>query len=120
LVRSQQEFGPQFTIFEIRSSKNRTNLKDVIGKSKEETHMQDNSLYKLGGICSILVGISYAVIGITVLMESPALTVENNAQAPILFFESNRTVLLSQYWAMALGAVFALAVIPAVSEKYDI
>jgi hypothetical protein len=35
-------------------SKNRANLKDVIGKSKEGTRMQDNSLYKLGGICSIL------------------------------------------------------------------
>ena len=79
--------------------------------------MKDDSLYKLGGVCSVLVGISYVIIGITVLLESRALTVENNAQAPILFWESNRAVLLSQYWAMALGAVFALAVIPAVSEK---
>ena len=79
--------------------------------------MKDNSLYNLGGICSALVGISYVVIGITTLQVSRALTVENNAQAPILFFESNRGLLLSQYWAMALGAVFALAVIPAVSEK---
>jgi hypothetical protein len=79
--------------------------------------MKDNSLYKLGGICSIIVGISYAVIGITVLMESRALTTENNAQSPFMFFESNRVWLLAQYWAMALGAIFALAVIPAVSEK---
>ena len=79
--------------------------------------VKDNSLYTLGGICSVLVGISYVIIGITVLRESRALTVENNALAPIMFFESNRAVLLSQYWAMALGAVLALAVIPAVSEK---
>ena len=79
--------------------------------------MKDNSLYRLGGICSVLVGISYVVIGITVLLESPELTVENNAQSPFLFFESNRAVLLTQWWAMAWGAIFALAVIPAVSEK---
>jgi len=79
--------------------------------------MKDNSLYKLGGICSVLVGISYIIIGITVLLESPQLTVENNAQSPFLFFESNRVVLLTQWSAMAWGAVFALAVIPAVSEK---
>ena len=79
--------------------------------------MKDVSLYKLGGICSFLVGISYVVIGITTLLQSRALTIENNAQSPFLFFESNQTVLLSQYWAMAFGAIFALAVIPAVSEK---
>jgi len=79
--------------------------------------MQDKSLYKLGGICSVLVGISYVVIGITVLLEAPELTVENNAQSPFLFFESNRVILLTQWSAMAWGAVFALAVIPAVSEK---
>jgi len=79
--------------------------------------MKDNSLYKLGGVCSFLVGISYVVIGIATLLQSRALTVENNAQSPFMFFESNRAVLLSQYWAMTLGAVFALAVIPAVSEK---
>jgi len=79
--------------------------------------MKDDSLYKLGGICSILVGISYVIIGVTGLLESRALTVENNAQQPIMFWDSNRTILLTQYWAMALGAVFALAVIPAVSEK---
>src|SRR5215510_185202 len=79
--------------------------------------MKDDSLYKLGGICSILVGISYVIIGITGLLESRALTVENNAQQPIMFWDSNRNIILTQYWAMALGAVFALAVIPAVSEK---
>lgn len=79
--------------------------------------MKDKSLDKFGGICSMLAGISYVVIGITVLLESPELTGENNAQSPLLFFESNRGVLLTQWSAMAWGAVFALAVIPAVSEK---
>jgi hypothetical protein len=79
--------------------------------------MKDNSLYKLGGICSVIVGISYVVIGITELLLSPELSVENNARAPIMFFESNRVLLLTQWSAMAWGAVFALAVIPAVSEK---
>jgi len=79
--------------------------------------MKDNSLYKLGGICSVVVGVSYAVIGITELLLTPELTVENSAASPFMFFETNQGLLLTQYWAMALGAVFALAVIPAVCEK---
>ncbi len=31
--------------------------------------MKDNSLYKLGGNCSVIVGISHAVIGITKLLS---------------------------------------------------
>jgi hypothetical protein len=50
-------------------------------------------------------------------MLSPELTVENNAQSPFMFFESNRVALMSQYWAFFWGAIFALAVIPAVAEK---
>jgi hypothetical protein len=79
--------------------------------------MKKVSLYKLGGICSVLVGISYLVIGVTELLLSPELTIQNSAQNAFLLFESNQAVLLTQYWAMAVGAVCALAVIPAVFEK---
>jgi hypothetical protein len=79
--------------------------------------MKDNSLYKLGGIASVIVGISYAIIGMTELLLPPTLTVENSAASPFVFFEANRGLLLTQYWAMFVGALFALAVIPAVGEQ---
>lgn len=79
--------------------------------------MKDNSLYRLGGFCSILVGISYAVIGITTLLLPPELTAQNNVRPSIMFFEANRALLMTQWSAMAWGAVFALAVVPAVSER---
>jgi hypothetical protein len=42
--------------------------------------MKDDSLYKLGSICSFLVGISYVVIGITTLLQSRALTVLDSSR----------------------------------------
>jgi uncharacterized protein DUF4386 len=79
--------------------------------------MKDNSLYKLGGICSMIVGISYLVIGVTELLLPPEYTVEYNARVPLMFFRTNQALFIVQWSAMLWGAVFALAVIPAVSEK---
>lgn len=78
--------------------------------------MKDNSLYKLGGICSVLVGISYIVIGVTEILLPAEYTVEYNARVPLMFFRSNPTLFIGQWSAMLWGAVLALAVIPAVSE----
>lgn len=77
--------------------------------------MKDNSLYKLGGIASILVGISYVVVGITTILTPPAVAGVPNAQATILFFEDSEFLILTNWWALLIGAVFALAMIPAVS-----
>lgn len=77
--------------------------------------MKDNSLYKLGGIASILVGISYAVIGITNVLLPPNLMGVPDAQSPFMYFEANRGLLMTNYWAFAIGGIFALAMIPAVS-----
>ena len=77
--------------------------------------MKDNSLYKLGGICSILVGISYVVVGTSTIFIPPNLTGVPDARSPFMFFEANRGLILTQYWALTLGAIFALAMIPAVS-----
>jgi hypothetical protein len=77
--------------------------------------MKDNSLYKLGGISSILVGISYMVIGVTNILLPPALTYANDAQSPFMYFEANRGLYTTGSWAWTLGALFALALIPAVS-----
>ena len=77
--------------------------------------MKDNSLYQLGGFASIIVGISYAVIGITTVLLPPNLSGIPEAQSPFMFFESNRGLLMINYWAFTIGAIFALAMIPAVS-----
>ena len=77
--------------------------------------MKDNSLYKLGGFASIIVGISYVVIGITTVLLPPNLSGVPEAQSPFMFFEANRGLLMTNYWAFTIGAIFALAMIPAVS-----
>jgi hypothetical protein len=77
--------------------------------------MKDNSLYALGGFASIIVGISYVVIGITTVLLPPNLTGVPNAQSPFIYFEANRGLLLTNFWAFTIGAIFALAMIPAVS-----
>ena len=77
--------------------------------------MKDNSLYKLGGIASILVGISYVVLGITGVLIPSNLGGVPDVQSPFMYWEANKTMLLTQWWATLVGAVFALAMIPAVS-----
>jgi hypothetical protein len=79
--------------------------------------MKDHSLAKLGGLCSILVGISYVVIGICYALipieqrpgGSPAQLLASVAQ--------NSTMILIEYWAFALGACFALAAVFAITER---
>ena len=77
--------------------------------------MKDNSVYKLGSIASVIVGITYVVIGITGVLFPSNLGGVPNAQSPFMYWEANKTMLLTQWWAMFIGAVFALAMIPAVS-----
>src|SRR5512136_923636 len=38
-----------------------------------------------------------------------------NAKLPIMYFEDNKLLLLTNWWALLIGAVFALAMIPAVA-----
>jgi hypothetical protein len=52
---------------------------------------------------------------VTQLLLPPELNGENSAQSPFMYFDAHQGVLMTQYWAMALGAVFALSVVPAVS-----
>jgi len=59
--------------------------------------MKDNSLYKLGGIASILVGISYVVIGVTTVLLPPNLGGGvPNAQSPFMYLEAN-------YWLLMIN-----------------
>jgi hypothetical protein len=77
--------------------------------------MKDTSLFRLGGICSMLLGISYLVIGATTLLLPPPLTYGNDAASPLMFFDANKGLLLDSYWAFAIGGILGLAVVPAVS-----
>lgn len=78
--------------------------------------MEDKSLTKVGGICSILVGISYIVVGITYLLL-PATQQPGGDPAEFLSsFAESPTLLSLEYLAFALGAVLAFAAIPAISE----
>ena len=78
--------------------------------------MEGKKLLKLGGICSILVGISYLVVGITYLL-GPAEQRPGATSADFLTsFAQDPLMSTLMYWAFALGAVFAIAVVLAVSE----
>jgi len=77
--------------------------------------MKDNSLYKLGGIASILVGISYVVVGITSVLTPPSVAGVPDVQSPFTYWEENKLLILTGWWALLIGAVFALAMIPAIS-----
>jgi hypothetical protein len=78
--------------------------------------MKDNSLYQLGGAAAILVGISYAVIGITTLLVPPFVMGVPDAQLPIMYFEENKALLLTNWWGGVFVGVFGLAMIPAVAR----
>jgi len=79
--------------------------------------MNESNLRKLGGTCSILVGFSYIVVGIMYLLlpaeqkagGDPGAFLSSFAQAPLMA--------MLEYWGFALGAVFALAVVPAIAER---
>ena len=78
--------------------------------------MKNNTLSKFGGTCAILLGVSYIVVGITYVL----LPVEQKAAGdPAKFlpsFAQNPALLTIQYWAFAVGAVLALAVVSAMAE----
>lgn len=78
--------------------------------------MKDDSLSKLGGTCSILVGVFYALGAIAYLLQ-PA---ELQAGADLAQFwpalAQNPTMNTLLHWAFALVAVFAIAAVAAISE----
>ena len=80
--------------------------------------MRDRSVAKLGGICSILVGLSYLAIGATFFL----LPAEQQPGSPVsfdAFFESvagGSTVLVLYCWAFTVGGFVAIAAVPAISD----
>jgi hypothetical protein len=76
--------------------------------------MKDNTLSKLGGTCSILLGISYVVVGITYVLM-PAAQRTGTVEQLFVSVTQNPTMLLLSYWAYALGGALALGAVPAIS-----
>ena len=78
--------------------------------------MKGNKLGKVGGTCSILVGISYILVGITYLLVPAEQRPGSSPAAFLTSFAQNPMMEILMWWAFALGAVFAIAAVLAVSE----
>ena len=79
--------------------------------------MKDNTLGKLGGNCSVLLGILYLVIGVTYLLL-PAAQKQTSATDQFLpSFAENPTTQVIQWWVFALSGLIGIAVVLAVSES---
>ena len=81
--------------------------------------MKKNNFYRFGGICSILLGISYFFVGISYLMlpaEQKAGTLVRNPEKFLTSLAQDSTFLTIHYIAFVLGALVGLAVVVAVSD----
>jgi hypothetical protein len=87
------------------------------GKVEKEYLMKDNTLGKLGGNCSVLLGVLYLVIGVTYLLL-PAAQKQTSATDQFLpSFAENPTTQVIQWWVFALSGLIGIAVVLAVSES---
>ena len=80
--------------------------------------MKENSFSKLGGNCSILVGVLYVLIGISYLLL-PAAQKGASLIDPVQFFPSyaqEHTIMNFLYWEFVLCAVFAIGAVFAISK----
>ena len=78
--------------------------------------MEGKKLVKLGGTCSILVGISYIVVGITFMLGPAAQKPGVNSADFLISFAQNPLMSILMYSAFALGGIFAIAAVLAISE----
>lgn len=79
--------------------------------------MKDNTLGKLGGLCSILLGVSYVLVGVFYLLLPAD---QKSAPDDLAFYTSilQSPGLLKIYYLMfAVGAVLGLGAVPAISES---
>lgn len=79
--------------------------------------MNNNSLGRLGGLCAILLGISYVLIGILFLLMPADQRPGSDAIAFYGYVAENPTLIRAYYLVFALGAVVGLGAVPAISEK---
>ena len=74
---------------------------------------KSNGVYRLGGMCSILLGVLSALIGITYLLLPPEQRLGMKAVDVLPSFAQNSTLLTLQSIELALAGVLGLAVVPA-------
>jgi hypothetical protein len=83
--------------------------------------MKDTTLSQLGGICSILLGVSIIVVGATYLPLPPEqqqiVGMYTNPGAFLASVAHNFTLLTVEFWAEALGALAGIAVVLAISAR---
>ena len=79
--------------------------------------MKSDSLNKLGGLCSILVGALYVLVGATYVLLPPEQQAGGAADAFYRSFAQSPTLSMINFWAFALAGVFALGALPAVTES---
>ena len=80
--------------------------------------MDDKSVAKVGGVCSIIVGILYVLIGATFLLVPAEQKGGTGIDDLIRFlpsFNQNPTAMMLLYLEFALGAILAIAAVPAIS-----
>jgi hypothetical protein len=86
---------------------------------KKDLDMKDSTLSKLGGICSILLGLSYIVVAVLYLLLPPEQ--RDAAGIPLgKFLESfaqTPTLLTVGYLVFALGSLLGIAAVLAISES---
>jgi hypothetical protein len=78
--------------------------------------MIDKSFAKVGGVCAILVGISYIVVGISFLLVPGDQQMLSEPAKFLPSFDDKPAALSIEFVALIVGAVFAFAAIPAISE----
>lgn len=78
--------------------------------------MEGNSFGKLGGTLSILLGVSYIVVGIAFFAQPAELRPGGDFDQFWSTMAENPTAHLLVHWAFALGALLALAAVAAISE----
>jgi hypothetical protein len=79
--------------------------------------MKDTTLGKIGGFCSILLGISYILIGVIFLLLPADQRVGSDSVAFYTSVAQNPTLLSIYYLIFALSAVLGLGALPAISES---
>jgi hypothetical protein len=79
--------------------------------------MKDNTLSKLGGNCSILLGILYLLIGVTYLLLPADQKQTSATDKFLLSFAQNPITQMIQFWEFALSGLIGIAVVLAASES---
>jgi len=83
--------------------------------------MKDTTLSRLGGTCSILLGISLIVVGITYLPWPPEqqqiVSLYTDPGAFLESFAKNSSLLTVEFWAEALGVLLGIASVLAISAS---